>query len=122
MIDILAPSLAVGGAVFFSVLTSGVHIPPHHDATNARITCHLGVLVPDKCAIKVDGDTQEWNEGGCLFFDASFMHEAWNKSDSNRVCLILDLWHPELTQLERLILAELQRIVASSTPGWKEPA
>ena len=120
LMERLAPSLAAGGALFFSVLGPGVHIPPHHDATNARITCHMGLVVPKGCALKVDGEVREWSERGCLFFDSSFRHEVWNKGDANRVCLIVDLWHPELTPLERSILAELQRIIDEGTSNSKD--
>ena len=41
-----------------------------------------------------------WNEGEMFVFDDSFDHEVWNESEE-RVVLIVDLWHPELTQEQR---------------------
>lgn len=44
----------------------------------------------------------EWKENELLLFDDSFLHEAWNRGmDGDRVVLMLDLWHPELTCFER---------------------
>jgi hypothetical protein len=111
LIEILSPSLAADGAIFYSVLAPGVHIPPHHDATNARITCHLGVVIPEGCALMAGNEVRYWEEGRCLFFDASFRHEAWNTGGTNRVCLIVDLWHPDLSTLERQVLTDMQGII-----------
>ena len=33
-------------------------------------------------------------------FDDSFLHSAANKTDSQRIVLIVDLWHPNLTITE----------------------
>lgn len=33
-------------------------------------------------------------------FDDSFMHSASNRTDSQRIVLIVDLWHPNLTITE----------------------
>jgi len=37
-------------------------------------------------------------------FDDSFEHEVWNNSTESRVILLVDVWHPELTLNERVIL------------------
>lgn len=30
-------------------------------------------------------------------FDDCYEHEVWNKTDGERILLLFDLWHPELT-------------------------
>ncbi|HEX5314001.1 MAG TPA: aspartyl/asparaginyl beta-hydroxylase domain-containing protein [Gammaproteobacteria bacterium] len=85
----------------FSVLTPGTHIPPHHGVTNTRLVCHLPLVIPENCAIRVGGEERGWTEGECLIFDDTFRHEAWNRSDRIRVVLIFDLWNPYLTPVER---------------------
>ena len=35
-----------------------------------------------------------------MIFDDSFLHQAQNNSDLDRVVLIFDMWHPDLTELE----------------------
>lgn len=88
-------------AVFFSRLDPGVHIPPHNGATNARLTVHLPLIVPDGCAFRVGDETRQWKEGELLIFDDTILHEAWNGSDRQRVVMIFDIWHPMLSALER---------------------
>ncbi len=90
--------------VFFSLLRPGTHIPPHYGLANYKLTVHLPLIVPQDCAIRVGDQTETWKDGECLIFDDSFEHEAWNKSDSLRAVLILEAWHPDLTQQERELL------------------
>ena len=93
--------------VLFSVLTPGSHILPHHGVTNTRLVTHLPLIVPENCAIRVGGVEHAWQEGRCVTFDDTFEHEAWNRSGKVRVVMILDSWHPDLTQAERDAIALL---------------
>jgi aspartyl/asparaginyl beta-hydroxylase (cupin superfamily) len=84
------------------------HINPHRGPTNMRVRCHLGIKVPDgDCAIRVGGETRRWQEGRCLVFDDSLVHEAWNHTDEDRIVLIVDLWHPGLSDTEVMLLEAL---------------
>ena len=87
--------------VLFSVLTPGSHILPHHGVTNTRLVTHLPLIVPEDCAIRVGGVDHAWQEGRCVTFDDTFEHEAWNRSDRLRAVMILDSWHPDLSEAER---------------------
>jgi aspartyl/asparaginyl beta-hydroxylase (cupin superfamily) len=87
--------------VFFSRLKPGAHIPPHHGLTNTRVTVHLPLVVPPQCAIRVAQHVHEWREGEIFAFDDSFEHEAWNRSDRDRVVLIFEAHHPDLSAHER---------------------
>jgi hypothetical protein len=48
-----------------------------------------------------------------LVFDDSIEHEAWNHSASERLVLIVDLWHPDLTDEEVCLLRGLHRYAAA---------
>ncbi len=87
--------------VFFSRLAPGTCIPPHHGVANHRITVHLPLIVPEGCAIRVGSHTHVWEEGALFAFDDSFEHEAWNRSDRERVVLIFESFHPDLRSGER---------------------
>jgi aspartyl/asparaginyl beta-hydroxylase (cupin superfamily) len=87
--------------MFFSRLKPGAHIPPHFGCANNRITVHLPLIVPDGCAIRVGRDMHHWREGELFAFDDSFEHEAWNRSSEDRVVLIFESHHPDLTADER---------------------
>ena len=93
--------------VCFSVLTPGTHILPHRGVTNTRLVTHLPLIVPDNCAIKVGGEERVWREGECFTFDDTFEHEAWNRSGSTRVVMLLDVWNPHLTLVEQEALTAL---------------
>jgi aspartyl/asparaginyl beta-hydroxylase (cupin superfamily) len=75
----------------FSILGPGTHITPHVGYTDDVLRCHLGLIVPGDCAIRVGDETYEWKEGECMIFDDMVEHEAWNKSDKLRVILIMDI-------------------------------
>lgn len=125
VLDEIEPYLSPGGAFFFSVIAPGVHVPPHHDSANFKLTCHVGLVVPPDCGIRVGAETRAWEEGRCILFDDTFEHEVWNRSDRPRVCLLLDLWHPLLTPVEREAVAALAPVVGEYVmqgflPPWAE--
>jgi aspartyl/asparaginyl beta-hydroxylase (cupin superfamily) len=91
----------------FSTLLPGATIPPHCDLWNFSINLHFAVDIPPGCSIRVAGEERTWQEGKCILFDYSFLHEACNRSDRRRTCLLLDLWHPEVTLPERSALTAL---------------
>ncbi len=93
--------------VLFSVFSPGTHLLPHCGVTNTRVVAHLPLIVPEGCALSVGGEIHAWKEGRIVVFDDTYPHEAWNRSDSTRVVLIVDIWNPYLTEVERLAVAEL---------------
>jgi aspartate beta-hydroxylase len=95
----------------FSVLTPGSHILPHSGVTNTRLVTHLPLIVPPDCALRVGGEDHYWQEGRCVTFDDTFVHEAWNRSERTRVVLILDSWNPDLTEVERLAVTDLVQAI-----------
>ena len=99
-----APLCRVRGrapTIMFSLLKAGARIPPHHGVMNARLICHLPLLVPGEGKLRVGGEARGWTEGQLLIFDDSIEHEAWNDADQNRVVLIFDVWRPDVTDEER---------------------
>lgn len=100
-----------GPEVLFSVFTPGTHLLPHRGVTNARLVCHLPLMVPDHCALRVGGEVHEWQEGQAVVFDDTYEHEAWNRSDKTRVVLILDVWNPYLTEVERAAVTDLVAVI-----------
>lgn len=107
-------------SVLFSLLRPGVRIPPHTGYTNARLICHLPLIVPEGCAIRVGNETRQWTDGQALIFDDSMEHEAWNGSVKPRVVLLFDIWRPELTAEERSLVAATLAAVGSygNLPAW----
>jgi aspartate beta-hydroxylase len=84
--------------LFLSVLEPGTHIPAHFGGSNAKLTLHLPLSVPEgDTAIRVGAETRGWKSGEMMIFDDTFDHEAWNRTDKPRAVLLLKAYHPELT-------------------------
>ena len=81
---------------------------------NARLVCHLPLIVPQGCWFRVGGETRYWREGEALVFDDTVEHEAMNPSDALRVVLIFDVWRPDLEPVERQAIAAA---IEAETPG-----
>jgi hypothetical protein len=106
-----------GGLIYFSRLDPHTLVAPHRGPTNMRLRCHLGIDVPEDCGLRVGGVTRTWEERRCLVFDDSFTHEVWNRSNQPRLVLVVDLWHPDLTDDEVTLLSGLHRY--ASTTGTR---
>ncbi|XP_029633756.1 aspartyl/asparaginyl beta-hydroxylase-like [Octopus sinensis] len=95
------------GQVKFSIMKPGSHVWPHCGPTNCRLRAHLGLVIPDGVKIRVGNETRHWKEGEFLIFDDSFEHEVWHQGNENRIVLIVDFWHPELTEHEKSALSPI---------------
>jgi aspartate beta-hydroxylase len=95
-----------GPTAFFSILDARTTIPTHHGVTNTRLTVHVPLVIPPACGFRVGSETREWKVGEAWVFDDTIEHAAWNGSDAPRAILIFDIWHPELTELERDLVRE----------------
>lgn len=85
----------------FSLLAPKVAIPPHVGVSNARLVCHLPLVVPEGCWFRVGAETRYWRRGEAFIFDDTIEHEAMNPTDQLRVVFIFDIWHPDLSDVER---------------------
>jgi aspartyl/asparaginyl beta-hydroxylase (cupin superfamily) len=94
-------------AVLFSRLEPGAHIPPHTGLLNCRLICHLPLIVPKGCWLRVGNETREWEEGKLLIFDDSIEHEAKNPAEDLRIILLFDVWRPELGEEERAAISSI---------------
>jgi aspartyl/asparaginyl beta-hydroxylase (cupin superfamily) len=91
----------------FSILEPRTRIPPHTGVNNARLICHLPLIVPPGCGFRVGAETRAWEPGKAFVFDDTIEHEAWNDSERMRVVLIFDIWHPDLTPPERAMITAM---------------
>jgi aspartyl/asparaginyl beta-hydroxylase (cupin superfamily) len=96
-----------GPNAMFSLLAPHTAIPPHVGVNNARLVCHLPLVVPEGCWFRVGAETRQWREGEAFIFDDTIEHEALNPTDQLRVVFIFDLWHPDLTEVERQAVTAL---------------
>ncbi len=102
----IADSIPGLTTIGFSVLQPNTEIAPHTGFTDRVYRSHLGLIVPENCAIRVGKETREWHEGKMLIFEDIVIHTAWNRSDSPRVVLLFDfLKNPESAADRAMILA-----------------
>ncbi len=88
------PNMMTG---FFSILAPGKHIPPHRGPYKGLLRCHLALQVPepsDDCWIQVGDETSNWEQGKCIVFDDTYVHQVQNNTDGQRVVLFLDIIRP----------------------------
>jgi beta-hydroxylase len=83
-------------AAMFAELPPGGTLHPHRDPFSGSLRYHLGLVTPndDRCYIDVDGERYSWRDGQSVVFDETYIHEAYNKSESNRIILFCDVERP----------------------------
>ena len=111
------PQPQVAGAgpnAMFSLLAPNTRIPPHVGVNNARLVCHLPLVVPEGCWFRVGAETRDWRRGEAFVFDDTIEHEAMNPSDQLRVVFIFDVWHPDLSEVER---DAVRALIEAEAPG-----
>jgi aspartate beta-hydroxylase len=91
----------------FSILDAKSKIPPHTGVNNCRLVVHVPLIVPAGCGFRVGAETREWEPGKAFVFDDTIEHEAWNDSNDWRAVLILDIWNPYLSVVEREMVSAL---------------
>jgi hypothetical protein len=101
-----------------SILKPGTHIPPHHGMINTRLICHIPLVVPPGCRLRVGAEAREVAEGQAMIFDDSFEHEAWNDGDSVRAVLLFEIWRPEISEDEKVALTAMFEAVT----GYDAPS
>lgn len=83
-------------AAMFAELPPGGKLNAHRDPFAGSLRYHLGLATPndDLCYIEVDGIRHSWRDGQGVIFDETYVHEAHNKSDKNRIVLFCDVERP----------------------------
>jgi aspartyl/asparaginyl beta-hydroxylase (cupin superfamily) len=110
------PNLAQ--SAYFSALRPGTHLVAHTGPENFVLSVHLGLSIPADCEMRVGRETRTWAPGKCVVFDDTFNHEVWHRGSETRFILLLDIWHPDLTPVERQFLARAMPAIAQAE--WQQ--
>ena len=63
----------------------------------------------------VGDEERRWEVGKALLFDDAFVHSVWNETAADRVVLLADIWHPDLSADEiAAVQAMFQQVEALS--------
>lgn len=107
------------GNVFISRLTPGGVIEPHCGPSNVRHRMHLTLKettrkYTQRPWLTVRETTFYWTQDQTFVFDDSLIHSVEYPSgddtitdDNERIVLIVDLWHPDLSPNERAAVCDL---------------
>mmetsp|Transcript_9164 Transcript_9164/g.14957 ORF Transcript_9164/g.14957 Transcript_9164/m.14957 type:complete len:386 (-) Transcript_9164:54-1211(-) len=93
---------------FFSALTPGSHILKHHGPSNRMLRVWLPICGLDGARLRVQEQIVEPKAGEAFAWDHSFEHEAWHDGSETRIVLIVDIWHPDLSDAEVNFLRTMQ--------------
>ena len=77
-------------------------IPAHSDLINTQLTLHLPLKGGGSgdAGIVVNGEALEWVDGRPLVIDTTFVHSTYNEGTEDVVLLLVDFWHPDLSNIE----------------------
>lgn len=86
---------SVRGAMF-ATLPPKAYLGRHRDPFAGALRYHLGLRTPNhpKCWISVDAERRVWADGEAFVFDETFVHEAWNGTETTRLILLCDIERP----------------------------
>lgn len=94
---------------FFSAVNPGTHILNHWGPTNKKLRLHFSLIGSEGTRLRARDDVGEFEEGRARVFDDSFDHEAWHDGTTTRINLIIDFWHPDLSDEEVKFLSYMQK-------------
>ncbi len=121
-IDLLAKVPGVKAAMF-AQLPSGGKLSAHRDPFAGSLRYHLGLSTPndDDCFILVDGHKYVWGDGDDILFDETFIHEAHNNTEQNRIILFCDVRRPMRYAVIDRFNDFMSRTVAKASATCNEP-
>lgn len=93
---------------FFSALTPGSHIVKHYGPSNRMLRVWLPLCGLEGFRLRVGDTFVEPKAGEAFAWDHSYEHEAWHDGEETRIVLIVDIWHPDLSDDEVKFLRTLQ--------------
>lgn len=85
----------------FAVLMPGKKLTQHHDPFAFSVRYSLGLSTPndDRCGLIVNGEPYTWRDGDSIIFDETYLHAAYNETDTPRIILMSDIDRPLYSRL-----------------------
>lgn len=89
----------------FAVLMPGKRLARHHDPFAFSLRYSLGLSTPnsERCGLLIDGEPYVWRDGEGVIFDETYLHAAYNETETPRIILMTDIDRPlRLPMLQKL--------------------
>jgi beta-hydroxylase len=111
-------------AAAYTFLPVGSKLGAHRDPYAGSLRYHLGLSTPNSedCFILVDGIKYVWHDGEGVVFDETYVHEAYNNTDKDRLILFCDIARPMRTPIGRAVNHFFGTVVmrAATSPNSEE--
>ncbi|MCL1124794.1 aspartyl/asparaginyl beta-hydroxylase domain-containing protein [Shewanella surugensis] len=109
-------------AAMFARLKAGSRLGLHRDPYAGSLRYHLGLITPndDKCYINVDGEPYHWRDGEDVLFDETYLHEAINNTNCDRIILLCDIERPLKFRVIRLYNKFISYVLLKSAAAPNE--
>lgn len=80
----------------FAVLMPGKRLNKHHDPFAYTLRYSLGLSTPnsEQCGLQIDDFHYQWRDGDSIIFDETYLHSAYNDTETPRVILMTDIDRP----------------------------
>lgn len=80
----------------FAVLMPGKRLSKHHDPFAYTLRYSLGLSTPNspQCGLMINGEPYVWRDGEGVVFDETYLHAAYNDSETPRLILMTDVDRP----------------------------
>ena len=80
----------------FAVLMPGKQLGQHCDPFAFSLRYSLGLSTPnsERCGLMVNGERYQWQDGDGIVFDETYMHSAYNHTQTPRIILMTDVDRP----------------------------
>jgi aspartate beta-hydroxylase len=90
-----------------SLLLPKTTVLPHHGVTNTRLIVQIPLAASSGSHLSFTGEAdQEWKIGTPVVYDDTFEHADIIDSDDPKVSLMVDIWHPDLSDAEKTAITE----------------
>ena len=84
-----------------SLVLPDVKIYPRCGITNCKIRAYMSVKKFGSTHMRVLNESRELTEGKLVIIDDSFEHEVKNEGSGYHLALVVDFWHPDLTESKK---------------------
>ncbi len=113
------PGMVAAG---FSILGARTTLPIHCGLRKDVLRAHLAIDIPEDSALLIHGEAREWTPGKTFVFDDTLPHAAWNRSERDKVILVVDFLR-NATDRERVEGAAMDgEFFGELFPEWKDRA
>jgi beta-hydroxylase len=119
----LLEKIPTAKAAMFALLPPGAKLGRHRDPFAGSLRYHLGLVTPnsDDCCIWVDGEKYSWRDGEAVLFDETYIHQAVNKTQVQRIILFCDVERPLRTRVARAANRFVARTFVAAAATANEP-